>query len=112
MCHFLLYNGLWINVPLGSFDSTDTDLKVSAALLPFLLGGDRRLKYVDDNSRISKTTSKAFLERLSPNINAMLATRNKDFISNEQPMTRGIFTFGKTVFTTRMPSAILTTLLA
>lgn len=67
-----------------------TRAQVSAALLPTLLSQDGRLRYTDDQERVSQKMYKPFLERIASNANYILANINKfkGEITTERPMTR------------------------
>lgn len=65
-----------------------TGLKVSAAVLPSLLGESGVLRYGTEEERITKQDYKAFLLRLSQNLAKLIAKANKAQISNDNRMTR------------------------
>ena len=64
------------------------DMKVSAALLPLLLGTDGILRYDNDGDRVAKANYKSFIERISYNVSTMIANRGTTEITNDRPMTR------------------------
>lgn len=58
------------------------ELKISIALLSFLLKEDKNLKYTKNRDRVIKIEYKLYFNRISRNLSRLIANRTKTSISN------------------------------